>query len=138
MPIVDPTKFTPDLAQGGFVGSVRIDARNAVVFVRSPHGNIEAAWDNAERVLSCLCDEMPSVEQAVRELFSRLGRPNEDTPGGRRRIERLLGRLAESDVTCTIYDDKASVYFDAPRLTDHCIEVQFGQGGTLALATLAG
>ena len=138
MPIVTRTNFASDPTHGGFTGSVQLDSRTATVAVRPSPGSIDAAWDNAERVLTFLRDQMPLIEQAVRDLFSRLGSPSEDTPAGRRKIERMLGRLRECDMTCRIHDDAASVYFDAPRLTDHVIEVQFTKGGKLASATVAG
>jgi hypothetical protein len=137
MSIVDRAKFSPEPEHGGFTGSVQLNGRTASVIVRSSTGNVEQAWTNAERVLTCLRDQMSSVEDAVRDLISRLGTPSEETPKGRRKFERLLGRLSESDMTCHIYEDTASVYFDAPRMTDHVIEVQFA-GGKLASATIAG
>src|SRR4051812_5581867 len=108
------------------------------VTVSSSTGKLDETWANAERVLTCLRDQMSSVEDAVRDLISRLGTPSEETPKGRRKIERLLGQLSESDMTCHIYEDTASVYFDAPRMTDHVIEVQFAAGGKLASASIAG
>jgi hypothetical protein len=131
MPIVDRAEFSPQPEHEGFSGSVQLNGRSASVTIRSLTGNVERAWANAERVLTCLRDQMSCVEDAVRGLVSRLGTPSEDTPRGRREIERLLGQLSESDMTCRIYDDTASVYFDAPRMTDHVIEVQF-TGGKLA------
>jgi hypothetical protein len=87
--------------------------------------------------LVILRDDMATVERAVRELFSRLSTLDEDTPRTRRKVERMLGQLAASDVTCSFTDSGATVYFDKPRLTDHLIELQF-IGRKLAYATLEG
>ncbi len=138
MVIVDRSKFSREPDHDGFASTVQLGGRNANVSVRSSTGNIEQAWNQAELVLTFLRDQMPSVEEAVRDLFSRIGTPNEDTPKGRRKIERMLGELRESGMTCRIYDDGAAVYFDTPRMTDHIIELQFTRGGKLALATIAG
>jgi hypothetical protein len=146
MPTVDRTKFSPEPKHGGFTGLVQLSGRSAGVTVRSTTGNVEQAWVNAERVLTCLRDQMSSVEAAVRDLFSRLATPDEDTPKGRRKMERALGNmermlveLGESDVTCLIYDDSASVFFNAPRMEGgHVIEVRFARGCKLILATIAG
>ena len=86
--------------------------------------------------MGVLRDGMAAVEEAVRELFSELSTLDEDTPRMRRKIERMLGELAASDVTCRVTDSGAEVYFDKPRLTDHLIELRF-IGCRLAYATLA-
>jgi hypothetical protein len=138
MPIVDRTTFSPEPERGGFTGLVQLNGRSAKVIVRSTTGSIEQSWANAEHVLTCLREQMSLVEDAVRGLISRLGTPSEDTPKGRRKIEQLLGQLSQSDMTCQIYEETASVFFDAPRLSDHVIRVQFAAGGKVASATIAG
>jgi|HubBroStandDraft_1064217.scaffolds.fasta_scaffold204935_2 hypothetical protein len=139
MPIIDRTKFTADPKGDGLIGLVPFDGRTAAVSISFSTERSAVAWDTAERILTVLRDDMSLVEQVVRDLMSRLGTANENTPDGRRKMERMLSRLARSDMTCNITASGAgSVYFREPRFTGHCIGLQFHEGGKLALATLAG
>lgn len=138
MLIIDRTTFTSE-PNGGFTGSVQFDTRTVEVTIRPTADETDLCWENAEVILTHLRDEMPSIENRVSELFSRLGLPRQDTPKGWRKIGRMLRCLRESDMTCLVYaDGAATVYFDGPRLTDHIVEVTFTKGGKLSQATIAG
>ena len=135
---IDRAQFKPDTENNALVGSIQLDGRIAQIRLKSPTGELQTAWDNLDCVVTCLREQMPLIETAVREMLSGLGRLDEDTPAGRRKIERLLGQLASSNVSCLIYEHSASVFFDTPRLTGHCIEVQLGSAGKIVCATIAG
>jgi hypothetical protein len=135
--IIDRTRFENEPKGVGFIGAVQLGSRLAKVHVRSS-GETEKAWNHAELILAYLQGQMNCVEEAVRDLLLRLDGFSEDTPKGRRKIERLLSQVSESNIICVIQDDRAFVYLDQPRLTDHFIELQFRSGAKLVSATIAG
>jgi hypothetical protein len=137
MPLIDRNRFEIEPDRGGFVGTVQLGGRSAKVHINDS-AELEKAWHHAELILAYLQNQMNCVEESVRELLLRLEGFSEESPKGRRKIVRLLSKVNESDLTCEIHEERAKVYLDEPRLTDHIIELHFRSGAKLVLATISG